>query len=53
MLTRTNADHNIISRISSLIGTLKCPYPGLTADLTADILSHIQTSIRQKVGCRL
>ena len=36
-------------RISSMIGSLKCPYPGLTTDLTSDILTQIQTSIRQKV----
>ena len=32
-----------------MIGTLKCPYPGLTTEITADILTQIQTSIRQKV----
>ena len=36
-------------RISSMIGSLKCPYPGLSTDLTSDILTQIQTSIRQKV----
>ena len=36
-------------RISSMIGSLKCPYPGLNTDLTSDILTQIQTSIRQKV----
>ena len=36
-------------RINSLIGTLKCPYPGLTTDTTAEILAQIQSSIRQKV----
>ena len=38
-----------VCRISSMIGTLKCPYPGLTTEITADILTQIQTSIRQKV----
>lgn len=32
-----------------MIGSLKCPYPGLSTDLTSDILTQIQTSIRQKV----
>ncbi len=36
-------------RISSMIGSLKCPYPGLSTDTTSDILTQIQTSIRQKV----
>ena len=36
-------------RISAMIGSLKCPYPGLSTDLTSDILTQIQTSIRQKV----
>ena len=36
-------------RISSMIGSLKCPYPGLSTELTSDILTQIQTSIRQKV----
>ena len=34
-----------------MIGTLKCPYPGLTTETTSEILSQIQTSIRQKVNC--
>ena len=33
-----------------MIGTLKCPYPGLTTEITSDILTQIQTSIRQKVS---
>merc|ERR1719445_661046 len=41
-------DFDVVSRISSMIGSLKCPYPGLTTDLTSDILTQIQTSIRQK-----
>ena len=32
-----------------MIGTLKCPYPGLTTETTSEILSQIQSSIRQKV----
>ena len=43
-------------RISSMIGSLKCPYPGFTTEAASEILSQIQTSIRQKVGvsvCRL
>jgi len=41
-------DFDVVSRISSMIGTLKCPYPGLTTDTTSEILSQIQSSIRQK-----
>jgi len=41
-------DFDVVSRIGALVGSLKCPYPGLTADTTATILSQIQASIRQK-----
>ena len=39
----------VLPRISNMIGTLKCPYPGLTTDTTSEILGQIQSSIRQKV----
>ena len=41
-------DFDVVSRIGALVGSLKCPYPGLTTDTTATILSQIQASIRQK-----
>jgi len=41
-------DFDVVSRIGALVGSLKCPYPGLTSDTTASILSQIQASIRQK-----
>ena len=41
-------DFDVVSRIGALVGSLKCPYPGLTSDTTATILSQIQASIRQK-----
>ena len=36
-------------RINSMIGTLKCSYPGLSSDTMTDIMDQIQKSIRQKV----
>jgi len=41
-------DFDVVSRINSMIGTLKCSYPGLTSDSMADIMDQIQKSIRQK-----
>ena len=37
-------------RINSMIGTLKCSYPGLSTDAMAGIMDQIQKSIRQKVN---
>ena len=42
-------DYEVVSRINSMIGTLKCSYPGLTSDTMTDIMDNIQKSIRQKV----
>ena len=41
-------DFDVVSRVGALVGSLKCPYPGLTTDTTATILAQIQASIRQK-----
>merc|ERR1719430_728389 len=41
-------DFDVVSRINSMIGTLKCSYPGLTSDAMGDIMDQIQKSIRQK-----
>ena len=41
-------DFDVVSRVGALVGSLKCPYPGLTTDTTTTILSQIQASIRQK-----
>ena len=38
-------------RINSMIGTLKCSYPGLASDTMTHIMDDIQKSIRQKVSC--
>ena len=43
-------DFDVVSRVGTMVGTLKCPYPGLTTDTTATILAQIQASIRQKVS---
>ena len=48
-ITNWTVSMPILPRISNMIGTLKCPYPGLTTDTTSEILSQIQSSIRQKV----
>ena len=48
-ITNWAVSTTVLSRISNMIGTLKCPYPGLTTDTTSEILSQIQSSIRQKV----
>ena len=37
-------------RINTMIGTLKCSYPGLSSDTMTDIMDQIQKSIRQKVS---
>ena len=39
----------LFSRINSMVGSLKCSYPGLTSDTMTDIMDNIQKSIRQKV----
>ena len=41
-------DFDVVSSVGALVGSLKCPYPGLTTDTTATILAQIQASIRQK-----
>jgi len=41
-------DFDVVSRINSMIGTLKCSYPGLTSEAMAGIMDQIQKSIRQK-----
>ncbi|XP_037075039.1 rho guanine nucleotide exchange factor 10-like isoform X2 [Pollicipes pollicipes] len=41
-------DYEVVSRIGSLVDTLKGEYPGLTTALTAQIAASIQRSIRQK-----
>ena len=41
-------DFDVVSRISSMIGTLRGDYEDLNTKLTAKILSDIQRSIRQK-----
>jgi len=41
-------DFDVVSRINSMVGTLKCTYPGLTPDCMAAIMDQIQKSIRQK-----
>ena len=43
----------LIARINSMVGSLKCTYPGLTSDAMATIMDQIQCSIRQKVSYRL
>ena len=40
------------TRINSMVGSLKCTYPGLTSDAMAAIMDQIQCSIRQKVSRR-
>ena len=42
-------DFEVVSRMNSMIGTLKCSYPGLSSDGLTDIMDQIQKSIRQKV----
>ncbi|TRY79106.1 hypothetical protein TCAL_02839 [Tigriopus californicus] len=41
-------DFDVVSRISSLIGTMRTSYEGLTTSVTSQILSDIQRAIRQK-----
>jgi Rho guanine nucleotide exchange factor 10 len=41
-------DFDVVSRIASLIGTLRSSYDGMTTQVTTQILSEIQKSIRQK-----
>ena len=40
----------LLSRMNSMIGTLKCSYPSLTSDTMTEIMDNIQKSIRQKVN---
>lgn len=42
-------DFEVVSRINSMIGSLKCTYPGLTGPAMTVIMDQIQKSIRQKV----
>jgi len=41
-------DFDVVSRVSSLIGTLRSSYDGLNTSVTSKILADIQTAIRQK-----
>jgi len=41
-------DFDVVSRINSMVGSLRCTYPGLTGDCMAAIMDQIQKSIRQK-----
>merc|ERR1719350_2716855 len=41
-------DFDVVSRINSMVGSLRCTYPGLTSDCMASIMEQIQRSIRQK-----
>merc|ERR1719187_1057486 len=41
-------DFDVVSRINSMVGSLRCTYPGLTSDCMASIMDQIQRSIRQK-----
>ena len=49
-------DFEVVSRMNSMIGTLKCSYPGIHSETLTDIMDQIQKSIRQKVkdnfGCQ-
>ncbi len=36
-------------RMNTMLGSLKCEYPGLSPDVINSILDGIQASIRQKV----
>merc|ERR550534_3421743 len=40
-------DFDVVSRINSMVGSLRCTYPGLTNDFMASIMDQIQRSIRQ------
>eukprot|EP00095_Tigriopus_kingsejongensis_P003352 maker-scaffold787_size97196-snap-gene-0.12 protein:Tk03352 transcript:maker-scaffold787_size97196-snap-gene-0.12-mRNA-1 annotation:"rho guanine nucleotide exchange factor 10" len=41
-------DFDVVSRIASLIGTMRTSYDGLTTSTTSQIMAEIQRSIRQK-----
>ena len=41
-------DFDVVSRIGTMVESLKCPYPGLTQETTGTILTQIQGAIRQK-----
>ena len=42
-------DFEVVSRMNSMIGSLKCSYPGICSEAMTDVMDQIQKSIRQKV----